>query len=661
MERIFQAKGGLKIIILAFLFTRMINFWREGLLLDKPRWMVLLVDMLIVSTGFVISYILIFKHRGILELDNLFVQLLVVSTIYLFWFLIFGTYKSVMHKTGIRDLQHLVFAVILSYLSAELLCKSIEWNAYVSSMLENILPFSDTQLLFHALIAGFGMTFLRVLYRSIYHELVWNQKDNRIPVILFGAGNMGNTTFHFIHTTSRNKYRIVAILDDKPSRIGKRIQGFKVRDINCLNKAFVKKHGNAHELIIAIDDHNPQRLEHVFKLAEPIPLIVKIIPDTAKLLAGEVATRQIRSLRIEDLLGRKAIDLDNPTIASEMKDQIVLVTGGAGSIGSELVRQLAHTDLLKLIVVDQAESALYEIQQELSSNVNFDRFTFIVGDIRNQPFMETVFQTFLPTYVFHAAAYKHVPLMEANPYESILTNVCGSYALAKLADKYEVSKFVMVSTDKAVNPTNVMGATKRVAEIAVSTVNKYSKTNFIVTRFGNVLGSNGSVIPLFERQMLHGGPLTITDPNITRYFMTIPEACQLVQEAAVMGKGGEIFVFDMGEPVKIMELAKQMIRLKGYNYPEDIDIKVVGLRPGEKIFEELLANGENTEKTYHEKIMIAKVNTADLDMQKSRVEFLCQYVEDANPSADKMELVRLIKLIVPEYRSQNSVFQTLDK
>ncbi|WP_336834214.1 nucleoside-diphosphate sugar epimerase/dehydratase [Sphingobacterium siyangense] len=623
--------------------------------------MVLLVDMLIVSTGFVISYILIFKHRGILELDNLFVQLLVVSTIYLFWFLIFGTYKSVMHKTGIRDLQHLVFAVILSYLSAELLCKSIEWNAYVSSMLDNILPFSDTQLLFHALIAGFGMTFLRVLYRSIYHELVWNQKDNRIPVILFGAGNMGNMTFHFIHTTSRNKYRIVAILDDKPSRIGKRIQGFKVRDINCLNKAFVQKHGNAHELIIAIDDHNPARLEQVFKLAEPIPLIVKIIPDTAKLLAGEVATRQIRSLRIEDLLGRKAIDLDNPTIASEMKDQIVLVTGGAGSIGSELVRQLAHTDIRKLVVLDQAESALYEIQQELSSNVNFDRFTFIVGNIRNRPFMETVFQRFLPSYVFHAAAYKHVPLMEANPYESILTNVCGSYTLAKLADKYNVAKFVMVSTDKAVNPTNVMGATKRVAEIAVSTVNKYSNTNFIVTRFGNVLGSNGSVIPLFEKQMVNGGPLTITDPNITRYFMTIPEACQLVQEAAVMGKGGEIFVFDMGQPVKIMDLAKQMIRLKGYNYPTDIDIKVVGLRPGEKIFEELLANNENTERTYHEKIMIAKVNTADLDDQKSRVEYLCQYIQNANPSTEKMELVRLIKEIVPEYRSQNSVFQTLDK
>jgi len=635
------------------------NVWKKGLSINKPRWIILVLDMLIVAIAFFASYVLIFKHRGGININATQQQCMLVSAIYLIWFCTLDTFRGVVHKTGIRELQRIVMAIVLSYFSTVFVSKILEWSQ--PDFLKTIFPFSDPQLLFHALIAGFSMTFSRVLYRALYHELMWGNEDNRIPVILFGAGNMGNTAFHFIHTTSRNKYRIVAIMDDNPHRIGNRIQGFKIHDISELNEAFVQRHGNAAELIVAIDNRAPERLNMIFKLAEPIPLIVKIIPDTAKLLAGEVATRQIRSLRIEDLLGRKAIDLDNPTIASEMKDQIVLVTGGAGSIGSELVRQLAHTDLLKLIVVDQAESALYEIQQELSSNVNFARFSFIVGDIRNQPFMETVFQTFLPTYVFHAAAYKHVPLMEANPYESILTNVCGSYALAKLADKYEVSKFVMVSTDKAVNPTNVMGATKRVAEIAVSTVNKYSKTNFIVTRFGNVLGSNGSVIPLFERQMLHGGPLTITDPNITRYFMTIPEACQLVQEAAVMGKGGEIFVFDMGEPVKIMELAKQMIRLKGYNYPEDIDIKVVGLRPGEKIFEELLANGENTEKTYHEKIMIAKVNTADLDMQKSRVEFLCQYVEDANPSADKMELVRLIKLIVPEYRSQNSVFQTLDK
>ncbi len=297
----------------------------------------------------------------------------------------------------------------------------------------------------------------------------------------------------------------------------------------------------------------------------------------------------------------------------------------------------------------------------MSAAAHFSRSLFMVGNVRDEIFMDKVFEVYRPSYVFHAAAYKHVPLMEANPYESILTNVWGSYNVAQLADKYGVTKFVMVSTDKAVNPTNVMGATKRVAEIAVSTVNMRSKTNFIVTRFGNVLGSNGSVIPLFEKQMQKGGPLTITDPNITRYFMTIPEACQLVQEAAVMGKGGEIFVFDMGEPVKIMDLAKQMIRLKGYNYPEDIDIKIVGLRPGEKIFEELLANGENTEKTYHEKIMIAKVNVADILFQKARVDELCTFAKSADPNADKMQLVQMIKEIVPEYRSQNSVFEELDR
>lgn len=570
-----------------------------------------------------------------------------------------GTFKGVVHKTGIRELQRMVFAIGMAYFSSVLVCKILEWTQ--PSFLHVTFPVSDTQLLFHALIAGFGMTFSRVLYRALYHELMWGNKDTRIPVILFGAGNMGNTTFHFIHTTSRNKYRIVAIMDDNPHRIGNRIQGFRIHDINKLNKEFVDRHGNAAELIVAVDNRSPERLSKVFKLAEPIPLIVKIIPDTARLMAGEVATRQIRSLRIEDLLGRKVIDLDNPAIAAEMKGQIVLVTGGAGSIGGELVRQLAHTDLKQLIVVDQAESSLYDIQQELSSSANFGRCVFMVGNVRDALFMDTLFQVYRPTYVFHAAAYKHVPLMEANPYESILTNVWGSYNVAQLADKYGVSKFVMVSTDKAVNPTNVMGATKRVAEIAISTVNMNSRTNFIVTRFGNVLGSNGSVIPLFEKQMLKGGPLTITDPNITRYFMTIPEACQLVQEAAVMGKGGEIFVFDMGEPVKIMDLAKQMIRLKGYNYPEDIDIKIVGLRPGEKIFEELLANGENTEKTYHEKIMIANVNTPDLALQKARIEHLCALAKTADPNEDKMILVQLVKDIVPEFRSQNSVFIALDK
>ena len=313
-----------------------------------------------------------------------------------------------------------------------------------------------------------------------------------------------------------------------------------------------------------------------------------------------------------------------------------------------------------MIVLDHAESPLYDVQQDLKSYAGFDRFDFIVGNVRDEVFMTSVFQKYNPQFVFHAAAYKHVPLMEANPYEAILTNVWGSYNVASLADKYGVEKFVMISTDKAVNPTNVMGATKRIAEISVIAFNKISSTNYIVTRFGNVLGSNGSVIPLFERQIKNGGPITLTHPEITRYFMTIPEACQLVQEAGIMGSGGEVFVFDMGKPIKIIDLAKQMIRLKGLEYPGDIDIKIVGLRPGEKIYEELLANDENTEKTHHEKIMIAKVNTNDVLEKKKKIEMLCALVKQIHPEQEKLKMVALMKDIVPEFKSQNSIFAELD-
>ncbi|MBL1410323.1 polysaccharide biosynthesis protein [Sphingobacterium faecale] len=646
----------------------MVNIWREGLRMDKPRWLILLVDLVLMSGAFAFSFVLIFKERNGLELpdmgggqlDRLLGQLAIVGSIYLLCFWIFQTYRSVIRRTGLRDIQQLAIAIGVAFALSVLVSHLIHWKIEYLPYFRSIIPFSDTQLLFHAFVTGFSMSFARVLYRALYHELLWNRKDNRIPVILFGAGNMGNTTFHFIQSTSRNKYRIVAIMDDNPTRIGKRIQGFKVHDVARLNKDFVQQYGNPHELIIATDKHTPERLQRVVKLAEPIPLIVKIIPDSARLLAGEVATRQIRSLRIEDLLGRKAIDLDNPAIQEEMRNKVVLVTGGAGSIGSELVRQIAATDCRQLIVLDQAESALYEIQQEILGYRNPMRFRCVVGNVRNEAFMQRVFEKYKPEYVFHAAAYKHVPLMEENPYEAVMTNVWGSCNVACLADKYGVEKFVMVSTDKAVNPTNVMGATKRVAEIIVSCINKESKTSYIVTRFGNVLGSNGSVIPLFEKQMAKGGPLTITHPDITRYFMTIPEACQLVQEAGVMGRGGEVFVFDMGQPVKIMDLAIQMIQLKGYSYPEDIGIDIVGLRPGEKKFEELLANDENTEKTHHEKIMIAKVSPQDMLVKKAKIEELCDLVKSADPEDHKMELVRLIKEIVPEYKSQNSVFEKLD-
>ncbi|WP_312789827.1 nucleoside-diphosphate sugar epimerase/dehydratase [Sphingobacterium sp.] len=540
-------------------------------------------------------------------------------------------------------------SIVSSYIFEFIVSKELEIKYY----------FSQTQLLFHALMTGITMASLRLFYKTLYHSFFWTNRQNAVPVILFGAGNMGHNTYNLLQLGSRNRYKVVAILDDNPTRIGRYIQGVRIRSLDELNESLLERVGGAQELVIAIDNSSPERLKKITAKAELLPIKIKIIPNSAALLEGTVATQQIRALKVSDLLGRKPIELDNPIIKQALADKVVLVTGGAGSIGSELVRQIGLVSC-KLIVLDQAESALYDIQQELRDSPCFNDFKFIVGDVRDKDFMEVVFQKYHPQMVFHAAAYKHVPLMEANPYEAVWTNVFGSYNLALLADKYQVEKFVMVSTDKAVNPTNVMGATKRVAEIAVSAVNQKSNTAFIVTRFGNVLGSNGSVIPLFEKQIDKGGPITITHPDITRFFMTIPEACQLVQEAGIMGNGGEIYVFDMGESVKIMDLAKQMIRLKGLNYPEDIDIKIVGLRPGEKIYEELLANNENTEHTHHEKIMIAKVNMHDVQEKQKKIEDLCQLVKRANPENDKMAIVALIKAIVPEFRSQNSIFESLD-
>ena len=633
------------------------NSLRSILRKDGPRWLVLSIDLFSVWISFILSYVLVLKHRGEISVPLMLLESAVVTCIYLAVFLGFKPYQSIVRRTGLRDLKLIGNCVAVAF--ALTIFLSYLWEFIVTDELEERYYFSQTQLLFHGLMTGMALASTRLFYKTVYHSFFWNNRQNAIPVILFGAGNMGHNTYNLLQLGSRNRYKVVAILDDNPTRIGRYIQGVRIRSLDELNMNLLERVGGAQELVIAIDSSSPERLKNITAKAELLPIKIKIIPNSAALLEGTVATQQIRALKVSDLLGRKPIELDNPIIKEALADKVVLVTGGAGSIGSELVRQIGMVSC-KLIVLDQAESALYDIQQELRDSACFNDFTFIVGDVRDKGFMEVVFQQYRPQLIFHAAAYKHVPLMEANPYEAVWTNVFGSYNLALLADKYQVEKFVMVSTDKAVNPTNVMGATKRVAEIAVSAVNQISNTAFIVTRFGNVLGSNGSVIPLFEKQIDKGGPITITHPDITRFFMTIPEACQLVQEAGIMGNGGEVYVFDMGESVKIMDLAKQMIRLKGLNYPDDIDIKIVGLRPGEKIFEELLANDENTEKTHHEKIMIAKVNTIDLEEKRKRIDELCKLIKSANPENDKMTIVALIKTIVPEFQSQNSIFESLD-
>jgi FlaA1/EpsC-like NDP-sugar epimerase len=383
---------------------------------------------------------------------------------------------------------------------------------------------------------------------------------------------------------------------------------------------------------------------------------ISSVPPIDRWMNGEFTANQIQRVKIEDLLGRKEIKLNEENINLQIKDKVILITGGAGSIGSEMARQILKYSPKQLVLLDQAESPIYELDMELRSKFKECNWEIVIADVSNYTRMKNVFEAFEPQVVFHAAAYKHVPLMERNPAEAIKVNIQGTKILADLASENGVAEFVMVSTDKAVNPTNVMGASKRIAEIYIQSLNKESKTKFITTRFGNVLGSNGSVIPLFKKQIEQGGPLTVTHEEVTRFFMTIPEACQLVLEAGSMGKGGEIFVFDMGESVKIIDLAKKMIQLSGLEINTDIEIKITGLRPGEKLYEELLNNEENTSPTHHDKILIGKVREYNLTEVQENVEKLINAYSSQNNDA----LVKQMKEIVPEFKSNNSVFTKLD-
>lgn len=537
----------------------------------------------------------------------------------------------------------------------------IEDNISYDFTQESIFRISYSVVFVHFLVSTVAMVLARIYYKWIFESLL-NKNTNEVRVLIYGAGDSGLITKDILQNDTKFNFKIVGFIDDNTKLQKTIIDGIKIHSIYDIDKDFIAKN-HINQIIISIQNINNNRLLEITQSVEDLPVEIKIIPPISKWIDGSYSSKQIKNLRIEDLLGRESIKLDNPVINNEIKGKIILVTGAAGSIGSEIARQIAFMDFAQLILIDHAESSLYDVQQILKSAISEDkqnRIEYIVSSVRDEKRMIHLFDKYKPQIVFHAAAYKHVPLMEKFPYEAIHTNIHGTKIIADLSHRFGVEKFVMVSTDKAVNPTNVMGATKRVAEIYVNCINKISSTNYIVTRFGNVLGSNGSVIPLFKRQLEQGGPLTVTHPDITRFFMTIPEACQLVLEAAIMGKGGEIFVFDMGKSMKIVDLAKRMIHLSGYKYPEEIDIKIVGLRPGEKIYEELLANNENTIKTHHEKIMIAKVNTENCRNNQELINELCQHASDIEKHSQVIDLVAKIKLIVPEFKSQNSEFEKLD-
>lgn len=610
------------------------------------KWLVLAIDVVLIVISFVLSYIIRFNLTLNFDTDRLLLQIPLIAGISLLAFLFTGSYKGVVRHTGVRDVYNIFNAICLASILAIFL---VIINRQMEMIPDFTIPLSI--IIIHSLIGFIALTASRYMFKTLYANMMKTFTISK-NVIIYGAGEAGILTFNTL--TSTNKpHKVIGYIDDDNKKVGKSINGVRVYSKQDLSENFIHKR-KVSEIIVSISNIDHYRLRELVESLVDYPVQVKIIPPVEDWINGELKLSQIKQVQIEDLLNRVPIQIKNSKIAGQLKDQVIMVTGGAGSIGSEIVRQITRFNYKSLIILDQAESDLYNLQQELKQN-GFHNFIPIVADIRDKNRVNTYFQEYKPTMVFHAAAYKHVPLMEYNAYEAIRVNIAGTKMLCDLALTHEVDKFIFVSTDKAVNPTNVMGASKRIAEMYISCMQQMQKTKFITTRFGNVLGSNGSVIPLFKKQIAKGGPITVTDKDITRYFMTIPEASQLVLEAAAMGQGGEIFIFDMGKSVRIFDLAKNMIKLSGLRYPEDIDIKFTGLRPGEKLHEELLANGENTLPTYHKKIMISKVRELDYNEVRSKIDELC--VSNMFFSGDT---VKLMKEIVPEFVSNNSEFCQLD-
>lgn len=624
-----------------------------------------MIDIIIVFLSYIISNFILNSFLNTFSVEKLVYKLPFITLVYFFCFIYFKTYKGVVRKTGLKDAENVFVsnttAFLILFFISFIYRQFLEHNLSSSSALSSTFRMSYSVIFVHLFISTVAMVIARLYYKWIY-DYFFSKNKVAQKILIYGAGDSGLITRNILQNDTQHNYKVIGFIDDNQSKIGTFIDGVKIYSIHDIDDKFIDRN-DISEIIISIQNIKTNQMLHLSKSLEDLNVNIKIIPPISNWIDGTYKPNQIKQLKIEDLLGRESIKLKNPIINENIKGKRILVTGAAGSIGSEISKQIAIMDFDQLILIDQAESALYDVQQSLKNEISEEkqkRIDYIVSSVRDHNRMLSLFDKYHPQVIFHAAAYKHVPLMEKFPYEAINTNICGTKIIADLANEFDAEKFVMVSTDKAVNPTNVMGATKRAAEIYVNCINEISKTNYIVTRFGNVLGSNGSVIPLFKRQLENGGPLTVTHPDITRFFMTIPEACQLVLEAAIMGKGGEIFVFDMGESMKIIDLAKRMIRLSGYKYPEEIDIKIVGLRPGEKIYEELLANDENTVKTHHEKIMIAKVNTYKCKDNKKLIEELCLMSSTIEKHEQVMNLVAKIKEIVPEFISQNSEFEKLD-
>ena len=621
------------------------NTQKENKFLNIPvsriAALVLLDIMSIVVASFAALYIRFdFKFGGIpgeylLKFERI-IPFNIALTLLLF--ALWKLYKSVWRYASATELLNIVFATTCAAVGQILLCH----------ILNQKMPRSYYAI-YWFLLFGFtcGIRFSYRILRIInMKRMDLSGKSKRNNVMLIGAGAAGNTMLKEIESSQYLNLNVKCIVDDNPGCHGKFMRGVPI--VGGRNKIpdAVREYG-IDEIILAIPSAGTKARKEILDICKETGCKLRTLPGVYQLINGDVSVSKLKEVEIEDLLGRDPIKINIEEVIGYVRDKVVMVTGGGGSIGSELCRQIAGHQPKQLIIVDIYENNAYDIQQELIRKYPNLDLIVLIASVRNQKRMETIFEQYRPNIVYHAAAHKHVPLMETSPNEAIKNNVFGTYKTAQAADKYGVDKFVLISTDKAVNPTNIMGASKRICEMVVQMMNRQSQTNFVAVRFGNVLGSNGSVIPLFKKQIEEGGPVTVTDPNIIRYFMTIPEAVSLVLQAGAYAKGGEIFVLDMGEPVKILDLATNLIKLSGYRVGEDIDIKFTGLRPGEKMYEELLMNEEGLKKTANKLIYIGKPIEFDNEVFKKQLRHLYEHAND-----ETNHIREDVERIVPTYHFQ---------
>jgi FlaA1/EpsC-like NDP-sugar epimerase len=613
-------------------------------------WWILAIDTVLVANAFIVAYVLRlnFSLPAYTVWEFLYGSAF-ATIVYVIVFFIFGVHKGVIRHTNFSELRVLLFSCLIAFsilLGFDIVLKFFDWRE------QSVVP--RLVLVLHFMLVAILCFGFRLVVRETYTYLT--QRKGTINAVIYGAGDLGLITLEAIKNDKDNQYQVVGFVDDEPSKWNMNLHTLPVLSWEMLLED-TGKFKDVEEIILALANVTVKHKQTIADECLKRDWKLKVMPSVGNWVNGISNRDQIRDVRIEDLLGRDEIQLNQKKILLGLENKTILVSGAAGSIGSEIVRQLLRFPIKKIILLDQAESALYDLQQEILLRHYDAPFNVVLADVTNKIRMANVFKEYQPHIVFNAAAYKHVPLMEDAPYEAIRVNVGGTKILADLSLEYGVEKFIMVSTDKAVNPTNVMGTSKRICEIYVQSLAQMPdiKTGFVTTRFGNVLGSNGSVVPLFKKQIAQGGPVTVTHPDITRFFMTIPEACQLVLEAAFMGHGGEIFVFDMGEPVKILDLAQKMIKLSGLKLGEDIDIKFTGLRPGEKLYEELLASKENTIPTYNDKIMIGNVIPYNfLETSKIITELLGSLYKESEES-----LIIRMKELVPEFYPQNPKYKNL--